>query len=135
MIRQRFKLEKRCIQQNAIVSTSWRLLTGTCKVFHWIQICVKTSVRLVKYTCSFSIELGNCMMTSFHYNYQNTLRQAIVLSIFYFVKDRSCVTQICITKIAAKCILVVVVKWRHHANVLLVPLYSFCSWQTFLHLE
>ena len=28
-------------------------------------------------------------------------------------------TQICITKIAAKCILVVVVKWLHRANVLL----------------
>ena len=39
-----------------------------------------------------------------------------------FVKNRSCVTQICITKIAAKCILVVVVKWRHHANVLFVLL-------------
>ena len=34
------------------------------------------------------------MMTSFHYNYQNTLRQAIVLSIFYFVKNRSCVTHL-----------------------------------------
>ena len=30
---------------------------------------------------------------------------------FSFVKNRSCVTQICITKTAAKCILVVVVKW------------------------
>ena len=38
---------------------------------------------------------------------------------FSFVKNRSCVTRICITKIATKCILVDVVKWRHHANVLL----------------
>ena len=38
-------------------------------------------------------------MTSFHYNYQNALRQAIVFSIFSFVKNRSCVTKICITKI------------------------------------
>ena len=44
-----------------------------------------------------------CMMTSFGYNYQNALRQAIV-------KNPTCVT------IAAKCILVVEVKWRHHAN-------------------
>ena len=33
-------------------------------------------------------------MTSFYYNYQNALRQAIVFSIFSFVKNRSCVTQI-----------------------------------------
>ena len=58
-------------------------------------------------------------MTSFDYKYQNVLRQAIVFSIFSFVKNRSCVTQICITKIAAKCILVVVVKWRRRADVLL----------------
>ena len=38
-----------------------------------------------------------------------------------FVKNRSCVTQICITKIAAKCILVVAVKWLHRANDLFVP--------------
>ena len=56
------------------------------------------------------------MMTSFDDNYQNALRQAIVLSTFSFVKNRSCVTQICITKIAAKCILVVVFKWRPRAN-------------------
>ena len=37
-----------------------------------------------------------------------------------FVKNRSCVTQICITKTSAKCILVVVVKWRHPVDVLLV---------------
>ena len=43
---------------------------------------------------------------------------------FSFVRNRSCVTQICITKIAGKCILVVVVKWRHHANVLLATLES-----------
>ena len=43
------------------------------------------------------------------YSYQNALMQAIVFSIFSFVKKRSCVTQIYITKIAAKCILVVVV--------------------------
>ena len=47
-------------------------------------------------------------MTSFDNKYQNALREAIVFSIFSFVKNRSCVTQICITKIAAKCILVVV---------------------------
>ena len=35
---------------------------------------------------------------------------------FSFVKNHSCVTQICMTE-AAKCILVVV--WRHHADVLL----------------
>ena len=46
------------------------------------------------------------MMMSFDYKYQNALRQIIVFSIFSFVKNRSCVTQ----KIAAKCILVVVVK-------------------------
>ena len=57
-----------------------------------------------------------CMMTSLHYNYQNALRQAIVFSIFSFVKNRSCVTQFYITEIAAKCILVIVVKWRHHTN-------------------
>ena len=50
------------------------------------------------------------MMTSFDYNYQNALRQAVVFSIVSFVKNHSCVTQICITKIAAKYILVVVVK-------------------------
>ena len=60
-------------------------------------------------------------MTSFDYDYQNALRQAIVIGNFSFVKNRSCMTQICITKIAAKCIPVVVVKWRHHANVLLNP--------------
>ena len=50
-------------------------------------------------------------MTSFNYNYQNALRQAIVFGIlFYFLKNRSCVTQISIAKIVAKCILVVVVK-------------------------
>ena len=42
--------------------------------------------------------------------------------LFSFVKNHSCVTQICITKIAVKCILVVVVKWYHHASVLS----SFC---------
>ena len=41
-----------------------------------------------------------------HDDVQNTLRQAIVFSIFSFVKNCSCVTQ----KIAAKYILVVVVK-------------------------
>ena len=51
------------------------------------------------------------MMTSFDDNYQNALGQAIVFSVsFSFVTNRSCVTQICITKIAAKCMLVVVVK-------------------------
>ena len=49
------------------------------------------------------------MMTSFEYKYQNALREAIVFSIV-LVKSRSCVTQIYITKIAAKCILVDVVK-------------------------
>ena len=66
-------------------------------------------------------------MTSFHYNYQNALRQAIVFSIFSFVKNRSCVTKICITKIAAKCILVVVVKLRHHANVLSFQKFTKCA--------
>ena len=47
-----------------------------------------------------------CMMTSFDYSYQNALRQAIVFGIFSFVKNHSCV----LTKIAAKCILVVVVE-------------------------
>ena len=65
------------------------------------------------------------MMTSFDDNYQNALGQAIVFSVsFSFVTNRSCVTQICITKIAAKCMLVVVVKWCHHADVLL---YSPCT--------
>ena len=57
----------------------------------------------------------------FDYKYQNALRQAIAFGICSFVKNRSCVTQICITKTAAKCILVVVVEWRHRADVLLVP--------------
>ena len=63
--------------------------------------------------------MGVYMMTSFDYSYQNALRRAIVFSIFSFVKNYSCVTQICITNIAAKCILVVVVKLRRHGNVLL----------------
>ena len=45
--------------------------------------------------------------------------KSIAFNFFFFVKNRLCVIQICLTKIAAKCILVVVVKWRHHANVLL----------------
>ena len=51
-------------------------------------------------------------MTSIDCNYQNALRQAIVFSIqyFFFLKNRSCVTQNYTTKIAAKCILVVAVK-------------------------
>ena len=44
------------------------------------------------------------MMMSFDYDYQNALRQAIVVRIFLGGKNRSCVTQIYITKIAAKCI-------------------------------
>ena len=63
-----------------------------------------------------------CMMTSFDYKYQNALRQVIVFSIFSFVKNPSCVTQICITRIVAKCILADEVKWRHHANGLLESL-------------
>ena len=39
-----------------------------------------------------------CMMRSFDYNYQNALRQAIAFGISSFVKNRSCVTQICITR-------------------------------------
>ena len=55
------------------------------------------------------------LMMSFNYNYQNALRHyVIIVSIFSFVKNLSCVTQICITKIAAKYILVVVVRWCHH---------------------
>ena len=50
------------------------------------------------------------MMTSFDYKYQNALRQATVFSIYSFVENRSCVTQIYITKIAGKRIVVVVVK-------------------------
>ena len=42
------------------------------------------------------------MMISFQYKYQNALRQATVFGTFSFVKNRLCVTQICITKIAAK---------------------------------
>ena len=34
------------------------------------------------------------MMTSFDYNYQNALREAIVFSIFSFVKNHSCVTHL-----------------------------------------
>ena len=49
-------------------------------------------------------------MASFDCKDQNALRRAIVFGLLSFVKNRSCVTQICITKIAAKCILVVVVK-------------------------
>ena len=58
-------------------------------------------------------------MTSFDYNYQNALRQAIVFSVFFFCEE-SLVTQVYITNVAAKCVLVVVVKWRHPANVLLL---------------
>ena len=47
----------------------------------------------------------NHVVTLFDYSYQNALRQA---NIFLFCEDHSCVTQIYITKIAAKCILVVV---------------------------
>ena len=50
------------------------------------------------------------MMMSFDYNYQNALRQATVFSTYSSVKNYLCVTQICITKITGKCILVVVVK-------------------------
>ena len=63
-----------------------------------------------------------CTMTSFDHNYQNALRQAIVFSIFSFMKNRSCVTQIYITKIVTKCILVFVVKKRDHTNVFTVIL-------------
>ena len=35
-----------------------------------------------------------------------------------FVEKRSCVTQMCITKIRARSILALVVKWHHHANIL-----------------
>ena len=51
------------------------------------------------------------MTTSFDDNYQNALRQAIVL-IFFFFCEESLVhdTNLNITKIAEKCILVVVVK-------------------------
>ena len=45
------------------------------------------------------------------------LTTTIVFSILAFVKNHSCVKLIYITKIAVKCILVVVVKWRHHALV------------------
>ena len=72
-----------------------------------------------------AVKLDIYMMMSFDYKYQNALRQAIVFSINSFVKNHSCVTQICITKIAPKYILVVVVKWRHHANVLFVLLRHF----------
>ena len=51
-----------------------------------------------------------------------------------FVKNRSCVTQIYITKIAAKCILVVGVKWRHHANVVL-PQYALTDFNAQLRLQ
>ena len=63
-----------------------------------------------------------CTMTSFDHNYQNALRQAIVFSIFSFMKNRSYVTQIYITKIVTKCILVFVVKKRDHTNVFTVIL-------------
>ena len=41
----------------------------------------------------------------FDYKYQNALRQAIVFSIFSFVKNRSCVTQVYNYQTGAKCIL------------------------------
>ena len=47
------------------------------------------------------LKKGICMMTSFDYNYQNALREAVVFSIFSFVKNRSCMTQ------KTACILVV----------------------------
>ena len=50
------------------------------------------------------------------YTGTSSLRQAIIFGIFSFVKTRSGVTQIYITKIAAKCILVVGVKWRFYAT-------------------
>ena len=58
-------------------------------------------------------------MTSFDYKYQNAMRQAIVFVIFSLLKNRSCMRQIYITKVTAKCILVAAVKWRHRADVLL----------------
>ena len=67
-------------------------------------------------------------MTSF--DSQNAVRQATILGAFvldssctwdldYYCKSPSCVTQINITKITAKSMLVVKVKWRHHGNILL----------------
>ena len=68
---------------------------------------------------------STCFITgkSIDYNYRNALRQAIVFSTFCFVKNRSCMTQINITKIAAKCILVVDVIAQMPRN------YTFPKWQ------
>ena len=81
-------------------------------------------------------------MTSF--DYQNALRAAIVLSsCFSFVKNCSCVTQIYITKITGKCILVVALKLRIRLlqDPLLTPddslstdhLWSTLCWPSIIH--
>ena len=52
----KFDLQKYWIQQNTIVSTSWRLITGPCKDFYWIQICMTARVQFAKnsfYICIF----------------------------------------------------------------------------------
>ena len=36
----KFQLEKIELQQNTIVSASWKIVTGTWKYFYWIQLCV-----------------------------------------------------------------------------------------------
>ena len=82
----------------------WSDLTTTLR---WTVNC---RVRMSLNSC---VQWDIWMMTSFNYKYQMLWCKPF----FSSVKNRSCVTQICITKIAAKCILVVVVKWRHRANV------------------
>ena len=86
----------------------WRLMTGPekCKWSVNILSIVHSPIRHLHDDVIW-LQLPECFEASYCIQY------------FSFVKNRSCVTQIYITKITAKCILVVVVKWRHHANVLL----------------
>ena len=82
-------------------SCQWAGLFVVC-LFVCLFVCLSACVQLV------DLELH-----SFKF-----MGKPLYSVLFSFVKNRSCVTQIYITKIAAKCILVVVVKWRHRAKVL-----------------
>ena len=85
------------------------LLLSICSQSFHLLVSVGCSVCCL-FVCLF-VCLLNCIASNLWVNH-------CIQSFFSFVKNRSCMTQIYITKIAAKCILVVVVKWRHRANVL-----------------
>ena len=77
---------------------------------------MKWQLRRLK---DFAVNLQNYAFERWRHLATTTRMQAVVFSIFSFVKNRSCVTQICITKIQRNAFwYVVVVKWRHHANIL-----------------